>query len=332
MDKIYKLKKWLTLDDATKCIGSILNAPEFSKADLFQLALDERLKISVNLVNHAQARLGDVIHLSQNFKFLEDSKSENPLLTWLEAPNIHNGEIQTICTSQFLNNDKYVNFTKAINSIDGVWDLAMVGNEQIDLEFKFQQLTSGVEVTLTNIDGTFLISPDGKTAASLQIDRDDDPNLYGSRASAETQLRQKEFSVEEIRALRDRWSDAREKLKMRWGQGESSHYPAGGLDDDMVLVVRVKAIEEFEQSLMQPKPETEITSNAINQRLETTYLNIIGGLLSVITDKANPMPRTVSQDWIVQTLENTAQGLSKANLTKHFPKAKASYESTKKPN
>ena len=69
------------------------------------------------------------------------------------------GERSEIVGDVRLSEDEVLEFyhhEKTIVSIDGIWDLPMHGAEQLDVEHRYQALTDGPEVTLTNIDGTFV--------------------------------------------------------------------------------------------------------------------------------------------------------------------------------
>jgi len=55
MSKLFKLKKWLTIEDTAKHLTSIFDEP-VKDYDVLRFALDGHLEISVNLVNHATAR------------------------------------------------------------------------------------------------------------------------------------------------------------------------------------------------------------------------------------------------------------------------------------
>jgi hypothetical protein len=55
MNKLFSLKKWLTLPETSKHL-SILLGEDVSEADVLQLALDDRIKLSLNKVNGAYAQ------------------------------------------------------------------------------------------------------------------------------------------------------------------------------------------------------------------------------------------------------------------------------------
>ena len=84
MSKLFKLKAWLTLDEAVNHISTVLGESA-TEADLFRFALDGHLTLSVNFVNHAKARKGKWVNTSDvQFYLIENDplsgeKLENPI-------------------------------------------------------------------------------------------------------------------------------------------------------------------------------------------------------------------------------------------------------------
>jgi len=131
MSKLFKLKEWLTLEEAAKHISNLLGE-EATIADLYRFALDDHLKISANFVNHANARKGkfikaeDIKYTKVEYDPFNNEKLEIPFL--MPA----NGETQ-------VSDDLWIKFENKILSIDGVWDLTMYGAEALDIEHLYQQ-------------------------------------------------------------------------------------------------------------------------------------------------------------------------------------------------
>ncbi len=65
---LFKLKKWLTLEDAAQHLSIILGE-DVSESDVLHLALGGRLKLSVRFVNHASARRRRVVPLENDETF-----------------------------------------------------------------------------------------------------------------------------------------------------------------------------------------------------------------------------------------------------------------------
>ena len=213
--RLFKLKQWLTLDETAAHLSILFDEP-VSVADVLRLGLDGHLALSMEFVNHARARLGSVM------RYADVPKMEVPALprdgvkgdkTWTIPAGHLIDEV-----SELTADTRFVHFDDEVVSIDGVWDLAMMGNERIDVEFKFHQLTGGPEVTLTNIDGTFLKRADG-TWASVQEHYDN--NEYVKK----------------------------ENIKKPWSH-PGNFYPAGGLPTDGVYVVRTDALRDFERATL----------------------------------------------------------------------------------
>ncbi len=159
MGKLFKVREWLTLEAAARHLTSVCEE-EVTVADILQMVIEEKLTLSVNLVNHAKAKLGKVVRL-------QEAKTK-------DVPSPIDGTMMRYVGSLFLNKGQpitwetpVVEFDDEISTIDGVWDLAMVGSERLDIEHLFQQLTGGPDIELVYLDGSFLRKPDG-TWAGLQ--------------------------------------------------------------------------------------------------------------------------------------------------------------------
>lgn len=187
MSKLFKLKQWLTIQDTASYLSSIFDEP-VKDYDILRFALDGHLKLSANLVNHACARMCKVVS--------HEKVRKVPSLdgTFLIAMGIYLGD------GNFLEREN------GITSVDGVMDLMMIGNEKLDIEHEYQQLTSGVELTLVCLEGVYLKNYENGNIYELQ-----DCFNY------------------DVKGMKD----------------DNNYYPAGGLPKDAALVVRTSAIAEF---------------------------------------------------------------------------------------
>jgi hypothetical protein len=149
MSKLFKLKEWLTISDAAKHLTTTLHEI-VSEADVLQLALEGNLKISVYLVNGAIARECIVVNPSE--------------IEWeiLPLPNSSGREgrkeIKIPKAGRvFIHSDGSVmQVQKRVQLESGVFDLPLSGGERVDVEHRFQILTSGIEVTSVTLDGEFV--------------------------------------------------------------------------------------------------------------------------------------------------------------------------------
>ena len=169
MGKLFNLKTWLTVADAAQHL-SIVFGEEVTEADVLRLALDGQLKLSVDFVNHAEARCGKVIPLSE-------AKT-------MTVPDIFKKDEEThdIILALRLNDRDFLELDEKIVTLQGVWDLPLIGNEQIDVEHKYQNLTDGPAVTLQGLDGAFVKGQDGQLC---QLQESYDDNQYQTRSNSQ---------------------------------------------------------------------------------------------------------------------------------------------------
>jgi hypothetical protein len=224
--KLLKLKEWLTVPDAARHLAILLQE-DVSEADVLRLALDGHLTLSVRFVNKAKAHVGRIVPLK-----------EAKLVTL----DMLGKKVQTI-EGLHIRDRGVLELGEAVETIEGVWDLAMVGAEASDVEHRYQGLTGGPGVTLIVVDGTIVCREDGIVCQLLDF-----------------------FETEEPIDKED--TEKRPKSRI-------SFYPAGGLQSDSVLVVRTSALRQLEAQLLASDQPSE---NPIGLRERTTLLVIIAAL------------------------------------------------------
>lgn len=285
MGKLFSLKEWLTVADAARHL-SIVFGEDVSDADVLRLALDGRLCLSVYFVNHAKARCGKVVRYSE--PELRDAIATGNLPqdlkwhTWPPGamaalrPDLPPDEAEKsalMLMSLRIDDDRYLTLDDAVTTLRGVWDLPMIGNERLDIEHEYQNVTGGPAVTLQGLDGAFVEGHDGQIC-QLQEDYDENEFQDGSLAQLE-RLKQyiAEDDIEDAEAesmLKVHKEHRKEFLeKRRTKPAKENHYPAGGLPKDAVIVVRTEALREFEQSVNGTPngPEKPISANERNSLL-----------------------------------------------------------------
>lgn len=146
-------------------------------------------------------------------------------------------------------------------TITGVFDLTMRGAERLDVEHRYQQLTDGPEVTLICLDGAVVQSLDG--------------TYWGLRDS---------FDPHEIEL-----PDGRKKKVPR------TYYPAGGLPDDSVLVVRSSALQRLIASLDTDSVKPLSTTER-NSLLKIVIGMAIGGYGYDPKAAKSPVPKQIMDD------------------------------------
>lgn len=295
--KLFNLKEWLTLDDAAKHL-SIVFGEEVTRSDVLRLALDNRLKLSVNFVNHASARKGKLISIEQGEFSILPSLAGGPkapldlprMVSYADldklAPDVRealdSGELVLRSEGLSYRKKELLVLDDAVETIRGVWDLSMVGAEVLDVENRYQTETGGPSVTLVNIEGVFVERDD--VVCQLQDDFDNNEYCSGSRIEGEhleQRILDEKLPKEEADELRANYNTLRQKLTDLWKRKPSSrYYPAAGLPMDAVYVVRTASLRAFEQAVLDKSSSSN--HKPLGQREETTLLNITGGLLGLL--------------------------------------------------
>lgn len=234
MSKLFKLKEWVTIPDAARHLSQIVNE-SVSEADILQMALDGHLKISVYFPNRAKARLGRVIPYKDVPRRVLPPVDEKGPITYVDGYPLYDLPEGKLPESE----TPFIHFEKEVVSIDGVWDLAMQGNERLDIEYDLQQLIGGPDVTMFNIEGTFLNRKDGMWAALQQT--------FPDRVIVDVEGKEKSI--------------------------KASYYPAEGLGADCTRVVRVSEI-----MALQSKLDGSALNKTLSTRERNTLLVLIGVL------------------------------------------------------
>lgn len=268
MNRLFKLKKWLTLPESARYLA-LAFGEEVNESDVLRLALDGHLTLSVNFVNHAEAVRGNVVPLAK-------AKTVPGICREGEEP-------YEVVLALRLNDDDFLELEEKVTTLDGVWDLPLIGNETLDVEHQYQQLTDGPAVTLQGLDGAFVKGLDGQL---FQLQESYDENEYQVGSDAHLRKLKERIALESIepskaKELLDQQQAERKKYLARKranrdaGNDAQNYYPAGGLPDDSVLVVRTEALREFEASISEGPAQVEkpLTTNERN-----TLLTIIAAL------------------------------------------------------
>lgn len=227
MQKLLNLKEWLTVPDAARHLG-ILFGEDVSEADVLRLALDGHLTLSVNFVNHTVGRCGSRVSISE---------AARRVIRTLDGK-----EFSTFA-GLAIDDEWVIEWRPEIVSIDGVWDLTMLGPEQLDVEHKYQRLTGGPAVTLQSLEAPLVRRDDG-TYCQLQAHFSDN-----------------EFF--DPKSLKKPYSDP------------ANYYPAGGLPEDSVLVVRTSALRDLVSRASKPAEGVE---KPVERRERNTLLVILAAL------------------------------------------------------
>ena len=184
MSKLFKLKEWLTLQEAVNHISTVLGEP-VELADLYRFALDGHLKLSANFINCAKVKKVLLIKkedIEYNKKFYHFSK-ETMKVKQLKSP-IKDLENVKYCNVPInaeypISKDYWLQKVEPkLYTINGLWDLTMIGAEKLDIEHQYQQETSGLEVNMQSYSGVYI--QQGSVICQLHICFGSDPQIDSS--------------------------------------------------------------------------------------------------------------------------------------------------------
>jgi hypothetical protein len=280
MSKLLNLKEWVTLPDAAKHLSAVFGE-SVAEADLLQFALEGRLSLSVDFVNGAHARYGRIVGPESiewdELPSLEGIRGEGGAarIRFMRSLKLHDDR------------DQYLNLSADVISIDGVWDLPMLGGDRLDVEHRFQMLIGGHPVTSINIDGSFVQR--GDLVCQLQESMDDNEYVAGSTAELAKLKRfiaEEELTAEEGEAILRAYAEKRKKYvaDRRERPASENYYPAGGLPADCNLVVRTGNLASFIQGVSAPSVET---TSALSNRERDSLQKQIAALALALAERSN---------------------------------------------
>lgn len=299
MKKLYQLKEWLTIDDTARHL-TILFGENVSEADVLRLGLDGHIKLSIYIVNGAVARLGQLVEMNKaKFSIMpSDTNSLNIADTIQhlkktftldeELPDnlkqgISDKTLQYFLKGIMVSENQVLELDdefELLSVLQGIYDIPMLGGDRLDIEHKYQMKTDGgVAVTGTFLDGAFVVCQDGKLG-QLQVRHDDS-----------------------------------EERKNKPLYHRDNYYPARGLPDDSILVVRTKELRDFESKLK--RLDNETYGSSVPDKERESMLKIILALAK--NGYSYPNHGTLKD--MVDDFELKNNGVSEKTLKKYLDQA-----------
>jgi hypothetical protein len=240
MSKLFKLKKFLTLDDAANHISNVLGEP-VTLADIYKFALDGDLILSVNFVNIVKAKKVTFIKkedVKYRKKFAPNILSL-PKGTYANVPVNAKYPISRECWLESIENK--------VVSLSEVWDLSMIGTEKFSIKQLYQQeIASNIEVEIPEAMGVYVKGSMGIYELQLLL------TMEQYREQNNTPL---------VNGMRPKILDS------------ALAYPASRLDKMVhTLVVKVKEVTRFiqllEDTLQEVKPPAQTAYKKNTDKLE----------------------------------------------------------------
>ncbi|MDD0823107.1 hypothetical protein PTQ27_01285 [Mannheimia sp. AT1] len=146
--KLFKLKKWLTLEETAKRLSTELE-DEVTAADVLQLAIDKVLRISVNFPHDWKGKNCDVT---------TDVEKANQ---YTEVIGL-DGKPFKLCEYEKCSETEYIKILSEIYYFEaGVYELKLIGNEKLDLEFMMKLENDLPAVDVIQLNGFYVLSSNG---------------------------------------------------------------------------------------------------------------------------------------------------------------------------
>lgn len=138
MSKLFKLKEYLSLDEAKAYLTNTLEE-EVSMADIYRLALDEYLTISVKFHSMVTAASGRIlVNKAKKITPLIEIDKSFSLGKKLDSPYFINKS-----DGHLMSHDSWLVFDHKLSYSHGIWDLSMLGSESIDVKNLEQESIGG---------------------------------------------------------------------------------------------------------------------------------------------------------------------------------------------
>jgi len=145
---------WLELGDATRFLGELIGT-SISRDDLFRLALDGYLTLSVRFVSPVNVLPGRVVPREE--------------AEWRQTPLLDGEGFFLTCNGTPLPDGQgVIVYEDRIAKIADVWDLPMIGGERLFVENLYETTLFRDPPELFNLEGTFVTNSTGGYAQLME--------------------------------------------------------------------------------------------------------------------------------------------------------------------
>lgn len=302
MKKIYKLKKWLSIEEAAKRL-SIELGEEVTESDVLQLAVDEQLRISVNFPHDW---VGKVCYLTTDDNVVKESQKE---LIGLDGKPFVHFEYRKCSETEYIKIDYHIRHFQA-----GIWELKLIGNEKIDLEWELKANSGLPCVDVINLSGFYVKNRDG-----IIIERQSHLNHKAKIRDDFKELLFEELN-KNLNIARDKFNELLNGIEKDKNYPLTPfYYPCAGLGEieGAFFVIQTEHLNEFIASL-----DDEL-SNADKLNLDSA-LYLLGEVLQTVKSKAKKWTQGEIINEILQFRQNenrVVQGLEQRTIEEYFSNA-----------
>ena len=276
MSKLFKLKEWLTLDEAANHLSSVFGEP-VTIADIYQLALDNHIMLSVNFINLAEAKKVELIEVADlEYKIVVPSGIKG-------FPEGKSFRVPINAKYPISREYWLKSIEPELLMIKGLWDLPMIGDEKLTIEHLYQQETSGISIKEEPHKGVFI----QRENTYFQL-----YNSFGNEPEAKAELNDTVDTSSECDS--DVYSNLNEVNSFRPKTDHS--YPLSTLSmQDAILVVKMKEVTRFIQSF----EETPAKVKPLTSKERNSLLVLLGAVLK--DNDIDPNQRGITTSLVAMT-------------------------------
>jgi hypothetical protein len=269
--KLYSLKEWLTLDDAASHLAAVLSE-KVTAADILQLAIQKRIKLSVNLLSGAYANKGSIRNIHEAWVMLSPSGYS---LSWLRGDEpatslekklrslglvqigdipkldeeirsaVTEQRVQAIHIGESISETEIVEFDKGVQMLSGIYDLPMLSAEKMLVEEIYYSRVGGPDIDPWGLEGVWLERDGQIYRLCKRMATQADYDACGTESS--------------ITEWEKRYNDP-----ARW-------FPTDRLPDETAIILRRKNLDAFIASLEDSDPDQGRKSDREEQRAFETF-------------------------------------------------------------
>lgn len=282
--KLYSLKEWLTLDDAASHLATVLSE-KVTTADILQLAIQKRIKLSVNLLSGAYANKGTIRNIYEaqfmltpsgtSLSWLKDDEPATSLEKKLRSLGlvkigdiprldeeirsaVHDHRVQAIHIGESISDSEIVEFDKGVQVLNGIYDLPMLSAEKMLIEEIYYSKVGGPAIDPWSLEGVWLERDGHIYRLCERMANQADHDASGTENS--------------ITEWKKRYNDP-----ARW-------FPTDRLPDETAIILRRKNLDAFLASLEDSEPEQGRKSNMEEQRA----FEVFGLLVELYASQRGP--------------------------------------------
>ncbi|MCE9886529.1 hypothetical protein [Obesumbacterium proteus] len=290
MKKIFKLKKWLTLDETSRRLTTVFEE-EITVADCLQLALDGYIKISALVEGGKYVVDAKIVKTTQREaleKFIISTSEEGAIVRLLD-------EERFVPNYQLDHEYEAIERNGNVCSLEGgVYDLPMIGSEKLDVMHAFDLAQDREPREFVNIEGAFL-NAGGRVLNVLK--------------------NYNEFSYKPDDSGRVRIFDSTQNKFVDFSNWHSFFYPDDGLRD-VEFVFRRENIEQFEKGNLGDEGQSLTMDES---------LLVIGSMLNALKNAQTPSKRW-TQDAIKAEILEKSKAIKSRTLDDYFSTANKAFK------